>query len=48
MRKADSAACATPMQEAEALIAAREEQIFALKMASRQRQPDCSYECPPN
>jgi hypothetical protein len=37
-----------PMQEAEALIAAREEQIFALKMASRQRQPDCSYECPPN
>ncbi|MBI3529521.1 MAG: hypothetical protein HY067_16335 [Betaproteobacteria bacterium] len=37
-----------PMQEAEALIAAREEQLFALKMASRQRQPDCTYDCPWN
>ena len=37
-----------PMQEADALIAAREEQIFALKMASRQRQGDCTYDCPWN
>jgi hypothetical protein len=37
-----------PMQEADALIAAREEQIFALKMASRQRQADCTYDCPWN
>ena len=37
-----------PMGEADALIAAREEQIFALRMASRQRQYDCTYDCPWN
>jgi hypothetical protein len=37
-----------PLQEAQALIAAREEQIFALKMASRQWQADCTYDCPWN
>jgi hypothetical protein len=37
-----------PIQEADALVAAREEQIFAVKMASRQRPTDCTYDCPWN
>jgi len=34
-----------PMQEAQALVSAREAQVFAQKIASRPREPDCSYEC---
>jgi len=36
-----------PMQEAEAMIAAREAQIYAMKMASR-RDDFCTYDCRPD
>ena len=37
-----------PLEDADALIAAKEAEIFAIKMASRQRQADCTYDCPWN
>ncbi|HXF17465.1 MAG TPA: hypothetical protein VN496_10700 [Burkholderiales bacterium] len=37
-----------PLEDADALIAAKEAEIFAMKMASRQRQADCTYDCPWN
>ena len=36
-----------PMQEAEAMIAAREAQTYAIKMASR-RDDFCTYDCRPD
>ena len=35
-----------PMQEAESLVTAREEQILTMRMVSHQRPADCTYDCP--
>lgn len=37
-----------PMQEAQSLIDKREEQMFAMRKASRQREIFCTYDCPWN